>query len=282
MLSVAQQLKDAKADLFIVVESLEDQAAKAAELFMIKHQIKFELVNFSLELFRELDTQRYSNASLMRLCLNKIISANYDRVLYLDSDILALQPLSPLLDIDLFGRALGAVPEVKLTAGRGFITDRHRRQLGIAPNAEYFNSGVLLLDWHKTRVEKLLEKSYAMLKSRQDFKFLDQDVLNLTFVDNWHALPLKWNAEQSAICYLDVQPALRHFNHAAKPWDWPGVMGYEPFHHYYVQALEGLELSSFLQKKKTGNPVLANAEIYLRKSSFHIRKRLQKHFVNFL
>ena len=202
--------------------------------------------------------------------------------MFLDSDVLALADVSPLLQFDLKGQALGAVPEVKMAPGRGILTDRHRRKLGIASSSDYFNAGVLLFDWKKTLATDMLGKARTLLLSGKHFEFLDQDALNLVYESQWLALPLKWNIEQSAACYLNVEPVLRHFNHAAKPWDWSHIMAYAPHHQYYVDALKGLALQHFLQKPKRGNPLLASFEYHFRKASLHQRRFLAQKYAGLL
>ena len=218
----------------------------------------------------------------MRLCLPEIISQKYQRLLYLDSDVLALADLSPLLNIDLDGKALGAVPEVKMAHRRGVITDRHRRLLGLAKTDDYFNAGVLLFDWPKTCKDQLLENARDILLSGKHFQFLDQDALNLAAKNKWKALPLKWNVEQSAESYLKIAPALRHFNHAAKPWAWPSVVGYPQHSETYISALSGLQLESFLREPKKGNPLLANVEFLWRRLSLHQTRFLRKRYAHLL
>ena len=282
LLSVARNLGATKADLFIVVDKLSAQGGHDVAEFESRHSIKINLEVHEPQGFAGLDPHRYSSATFLRLCLPEIISQKYQRVLYLDSDVLALADVSPLLKIDLNGKALGAVPEVKMAPGRGILTDRHRHKLGIAATADYFNAGVLLFDWQKTLSTQTLGKARTLLLSGRNFEFLDQDALNLVYENDWLALPLKWNVEQSAACYLNVKPALRHFNHAAKPWDWSHIMAYAPHHKYYVDALEGLALQHFLQKPKRGNPTLASIEYHLRNASLHQRHFLRKRYAHLL
>ena len=282
LLSVSRNLADNPADLIIVVDRLSAEGRRDAQEFQDRHGIAIELKVHEFKGFESLDPHRYSSATFLRLYLPEIISQKYQRVLYLDSDVLALADVSSLLKIDLNGKALGAVPEVKMAPGRGILTDRHRRKLGIAATADYFNAGVLLFDWQKTLATDMLGKARTLLLSGKHFDFLDQDALNLIYENNWLALPLKWNVEQSAVCYLNVEPTLRHFNHAAKPWDWSHIMAYAPYHQYYIDALEGLVLSRFLQKPKSGNPYLAFIEYYFRKASLHQRCFLQKRYATLL
>ena len=250
--------------------------------FETRHGIKVILKVHQPKGFEALDPHRYSSATFLRLCLPEIISPNYQRVLYLDSDVLALADVSPLLQTNLKDETLGTVPEVKMAKGRGLLTDCHRHKLGIQTTADYFNAGVLLFDWQQTLSMQMLDQARKLLLSGRNFEFLDQDALNLIYENQWLALPLKWNVEQSAACYLNVDPALRHFNHAVKPWDWSHIMAYGPHHQYYVEALKGLALQRFLQKPKRGNPYLASIEYHFRNASLHQRHFLRRKYANLL
>jgi lipopolysaccharide biosynthesis glycosyltransferase len=282
LLSVSRNLKNKNADLFIVADKLTKQAQQDVDAFAKAHRIEINLKIHSQEVFSGINAHRYSSATFLRLCLPEVIPNHFDRMLYLDSDVLAYSDLTPLLNFDLKGNALCAVPEVKMAPSRGILTDRHRRFIGIPKNQDYFNAGVLLFDWPQTCAKRLLERSRDILLSGKPLPFLDQDALNLVFAKNWMPLPLKWNVEQSSACYLGVEPGLRHFNHAAKPWAWPKIMGYAPHFLYYKEALKDLALSNFLEGQKRGNPYLANIEYYFRKASFHQSIFLRKCYAHLL
>ena len=282
LLSVSRNLASVAVDFHIVVDGLSAQSRLHVNEFARRHKIKINLITHTPEGFSSLNSQRYSRATFLRLCLPQIFSQKYQRLLYLDSDVLALADLSSLLKIDLGGKTLAAVPEVKMAHRRGVMTDYHRRVIGLPKNADYFNAGVLFFDWQKTCAEHLLEKARDLLLTGKYFKHLDQDVLNLTAQGQWLALPLKYNVDQSAASYLNVAPALRHFNHAAKPWDWPRFMAYGPHHAYYQEALMGLALSQFLTQPKRGNPLQASLEFYFRKASLHQRFLLSRRYAHLI
>ena len=282
LLSVSRNLAGVAVDFHIVVDGLSAQSRAHVNEFALRYKIKINLTTHTPEGFSNLNSHRYSQATFLRLCLPQIFSQKYQRLLYLDSDVLALADLSPLLKIDLGGKTLAAVPEIKMAHRRGVMTDYHRRVIGLPKSADYFNAGVLFFDWQKICAEHLLEKARDLLLTGKYFKHLDQDVLNLTAQGQWLALPLKYNVDQSAASYLNIAPALRHFNHAAKPWDWPRFMAYGPHHAYYQEVLKGLALSQFLTQPKRGNPLQASLEFYFRKASLHQRFLLSRRYAHLL
>ena len=85
-----RNLGAAKADFIIVVDKLSVEGPHDVAEFETRHKIKINLKAHEPQGFSSLDPHRYSSATFLRLCLPEIISQNYQRVLYLDSDVLAL------------------------------------------------------------------------------------------------------------------------------------------------------------------------------------------------
>ncbi len=145
-----------------------------------------------------------SVATYYRLFLTKYCNA--DKIIYLDSDILVCGDLSELYNIDLEGYCIGAVPDfsvnnllnqyIKLDLGgkRILPSDYFLGQLNFTREQmnKYFNAGVLLLDLKKLRELEFCKKALKMLEN-ESYAFMDQDCLNLSFIDNYYKLPIKYN-----------------------------------------------------------------------------------------
>jgi len=105
-----------------------------------------------------------------------------EQVLYLDADILIRKSLKALWDVDLGGKCLAAATDVGFPIG---FDEMHGRP--------YFNSGVLLMDIAKARLDiKDLKKLATQMK---DTRYKDQDVLNIYYSQSWASLSLTWNAQ---------------------------------------------------------------------------------------
>jgi lipopolysaccharide biosynthesis glycosyltransferase len=136
--------------------------------------------------------------------------AGYDRCLYLDVDVLLRHPLGPLLDTDLQGRVLGAIDEPG--------TDSARR-LGLA-RAHTFNSGILLIDLNRWMAEDVSRRCLDwLLQNRDRVIWADQDALNAVLDTDVLDLDIRWNTLRNRVDEVP-DPAIVHFNGAAKPWQY--------------------------------------------------------------
>ena len=123
-------------------------------------------------------------AACLRLLIASLLPQGFQRVIYLDCDIMVTADLSELYQMDMQGYPLAAVQDDGI------------RQYYCAPVGldarHYFNSGMLLID---------LAQWPAMAKRALDlftengsiYPALDQDVLNIVFKDNWLEVDTRWN-----------------------------------------------------------------------------------------
>lgn len=124
-----------------------------------------------------------TRAAYMRLLLPKVIPAKH--ALYLDGDLLVLSPLDELLALDM-GPALLAGVINKTPSGKPSSNP-------LCTDA-YLNSGVLLMNLERMRVENFLEHCLAV-QSRHgaEFTWHDQDILNKAADGRKLVLPERWN-----------------------------------------------------------------------------------------
>lgn len=136
-----------------------------------------------------------SKAVYARLSIPDVVD-DEERVLYLDTDLMVLGDLRPLLALALDGRPLAAVrdPQNPLI-GQGLAMALPGWQdLGIAYGREYFNSGVMLIDLAEAKRHGLFETAKDFLTTNPDnVRFWDQDALNYAADDAWLRLDRRWN-----------------------------------------------------------------------------------------
>lgn len=112
------------------------------------------LLGFSLhpltageELFRDAPlTRQYPQEMYYRLLAGQLLPAEMHRVIYLDPDILVINPLRPLWELDLAGRMFAAAAHTGKTELANSVN-----QVRLGTNHNYFNSGVLLIDLDAAR-----------------------------------------------------------------------------------------------------------------------------------
>src|SRR5690606_10298929 len=93
--------------------------------------------------------------------------------------------------VDIEDNIIGAVQDTFGTALHGIA---NHRELGIPPDAKYFNSGLLLIDTVKWRKCSITEALVSCLKqNRAHAKYPDQYGLNVVLTGRWYELDKRWN-----------------------------------------------------------------------------------------
>lgn len=212
------------------------------------------------------NNEHISVETYYRFLVQDVLSA-YDKVLYLDSDLVVEGDVAQLFDTELGDNLVAATRDVDYLANLN-LADGNRMKytrdvLKMRNPYDYFQAGVLVLN---TRAMRRLHKVSEWLKvsQRPDFIYNDQDVLNsecegrVTYLDaSWNvtndifhrATALYPNAPAAAYdAYLTSRrnPKIVHYAGAAKPWTYGWIDLSEHFWSYaretpfYEAILAGL------------------------------------------
>jgi lipopolysaccharide biosynthesis glycosyltransferase len=175
-----------------------------------------------LAAFRDFSTIYYvSKMTYTRLLIPTLFPDTISRVLYLDTDLLVLDDLTPLWETDLNGSVIGAVLDsgidLLLKPGEPLSQQMPRVQ-------EYFNAGVLLIDLERWRQNHISEKALAYLASHPHSPCMDQDGLNFACDRLWEKLDSRWNFQDhlhKSISQIpsEQRPGIVHFVTCRKPWN---------------------------------------------------------------
>ncbi|WP_328959073.1 glycosyltransferase family 8 protein [Kitasatospora purpeofusca] len=179
-----------------------------------------------------------AQANYLRLVIPELY-LDGERILYLDADLVVRGDLRALLDTGLDGRPIAAVRDpLNPVVGRGRALPGWSK-LGIPPEQEYFNSGVLLIDPARCREERLFARAVEFIAAHPEhIRLWDQDALNWAAADRWqrldphrNAFPLSALVRTPWVSYTteDLMPlqdlvrleetaAVLHFASPAKPW----------------------------------------------------------------
>jgi lipopolysaccharide biosynthesis glycosyltransferase len=152
-----------------------------------------------------------------RLLMHRLLPDKLARVLYLDGDTLVDIDVAPLASVPLSGRVIGAVVDVgRILVGR---RQEARQRLGLGPDGDYFNAGVMLIDWPQWQSRRIGEQCLrALVDEPQRFTQKDQCALNFVCRGQWKQLDLIWNYQPACVTYDDRDTALFHFLGGRKPW----------------------------------------------------------------
>lgn len=124
-----------------------------------------------------------SISSYARLFVADMIPDEIDRVLYLDCDMIVCDSLRDLWNTDLHNCVLGAVQDS--------IGDSTKKAVGLLPEEQYFNSGMLLVDLAKWRELGVGTKCFHFIEGKKgSVVHHDQGVLNGVLRNQWFRLPL--------------------------------------------------------------------------------------------
>lgn len=167
-----------------------------------------------------LDANRTHDVYL-RIALPAALAGDYDRILYLDSDIFVQGgDFAALLAVDLGSHPIGAVRDNIQWRTPGRRPEQFRR-LGL-PTAPYFNAGVLLMDTAAYNAMDLLGRCVA-LGRREAARMIrhDQNLYNAVLQGDWAELSPMWNWQYSWAARLfeaTRSPHVVHFIGTLKPW----------------------------------------------------------------
>jgi lipopolysaccharide biosynthesis glycosyltransferase len=134
------------------------------------------------ELFADAPVFRHYTAEMYyRLAAHQFLPPQLDRVLYLDPDIVAINPIDELYDMDFEGNIFIAAEHTHSTKVANLFNKLRLK----TPNAKgYFNTGVMMMNLELMRKEVRLEDIYQFIRDNR-FKLVlpDQDVLNGLYWD---------------------------------------------------------------------------------------------------
>lgn len=175
------------------------------------------------------DVYHFSVVTYYRLFIASLFP-QYDKVIYLDCDLVVLGDISELYGVDLGDNILGAAPEQFVQN-----TEEFRRYaeeaLGVDPDG-YVNAGVLLMNLEAFRRHGI-EERFTDLITEYDFDLLDPDQAYLNYLcrGKIHVLPNGWNKEPMPLA-CEGKKNIVHYALYKKPWQYDDVMDGEHFWQY--------------------------------------------------
>lgn len=178
----------------------------------------------------------YSKTTYFRLFLPNLYP-QYDKVLYLDSDIVILDDIAKLYNTEMGDNLVAAAPDDVIQFNEVFQV-YVEKVVGVADYRRYFNAGILLMNLDEMRKFKFQEKFLYSLDRVTFAVAQDQDYLNrlckgrVKLIDRiWNRMPI----EDPKIKTENVK--LVHYNLAFKPWHFEDIL-YKEFFWMYAQETE--------------------------------------------
>ncbi|MGT2932606.1 glycosyltransferase family 8 protein [Streptococcus catagoni] len=175
-------------------------------------------------------TSRYPETIYYRLLAHHYLPENMDRILYLDADVLCLNPIIDLYQMDMTHYLYAAASH---TSGKNVTELINKFRLGNFETSNYVNSGVLLMNLELIRKEVKVEPILEFIKNKGHLLFLpDQDILNALYGHKIKLIPdhiYNYDTRMSKLYYLKSSglwnddwlvenTVFLHFCGRDKPW----------------------------------------------------------------
>jgi lipopolysaccharide biosynthesis glycosyltransferase len=245
---ISTKNKDTRYDIYVICNKVEEKLRTGFNEFELEG-VQIHVIEPNTDhLLRYSSDGHITSTGLLKFDIAELLP-QYDKVLYLDGDILVQKDLTDLYNTDLKNTFVGAVLDKISIVAREYCD-----KLGIK---KYFNSGVMLLNAKKLRNEKIKEKLYNIKEIYPEYSYQDQDVLNVVFEQNVTWLPLAYNLVYSTIVYrnwpidfvndnyetsyasyeeLSDAAVVIHMLGERKPWKYKDTFIARKWHDYFDQS----------------------------------------------
>lgn len=173
---IATKNPGTKYDIFVVMAECSIQ--KQQELKVLEtNDVKINFIEASLDEFK--DIKQLAHIPIACLLKFKICDfvVKYDKIIYLDGDIIVRGDLSLLYQINVENYYAGAVQALE----------------NIHNGEKRYNAGVMLFNAKRMREEKMSDKLIAARKKLGDRGSMDQQTFNLLLSDQMRDIPCKYN-----------------------------------------------------------------------------------------
>lgn len=155
----------------------------------------------------------------------------FDKGIYLDSDVVVPGDISRLYAVDLRGNLLGACVDRSIQDVAP-LTKYVDEAVGV-DHTRYVNSGVLLMDMRALRRVRFEERFLELMHTWHfDSIAPDQDYINAMCFGRIHFLDPAWDVMPDENHADQGTPKLIHYNLFSKPWRYDGIQYGDVFWRY--------------------------------------------------
>ncbi len=217
--------------------------------------LRFYDVGFLFSAYKLYETSTISVETYYRLIIPETFCA-YDKVLYLDSDLIVFDDIAKLYNVNIGDNYLGAVQDIVYKA---LINDSEKVIKDYYDNFNcecvdhFVNAGVLIMNTRKLRQDFSM-RFLLDLAQQGEFRFQDQDLLNIVCEKNIHFIDFSWNYFADALHETDFIGLLAphesfeeykkfkkeihilHYAGARKPWWFPEMLAGDYFWRHFRKS----------------------------------------------
>ena len=231
--------KDFFYKIYVLTTSLRKEYAERLRLIvddMALDNATIDFVSMKAEMEKSTGTfhlrHYYSKETYCRIFIPRVFS-QYDKVLYLDSDIVVTGDISQLFNTELGDNLVAAASEEVMTDYDVYGT-YVEKALGVY-RYDYFSAGVLLINAKLYREENIETKFIELLNSFTFRVTQDEDYLNVLCKGRVKPLSLGWNkSAYKNPSFDDSDLKLIHYKINWKPWHYDNIL-YEDYFWKYAK-----------------------------------------------
>lgn len=232
---------DSNYDIFILNKDITRENRDIISNFAEKSNISVRFVSVS-DFFegKKMHTPAHITIETYFRILVPILFKQYDKILFLDSDIIIMDDIKKLYDVDIENYPLAATEESLLSAQLGFLNkekdyEYFRNDLGIEDVDRYLQAGIMLFNIKEFRKNSYAETLLDMVMTHK-YKIVEQDAFNKLFWNKYLQIDKHWNwtpmqthmkemnyienmSQKIRKRYLEVkEPKIIHYADREKPW----------------------------------------------------------------
>ncbi len=229
----------------------EENQAKINKYQKENVDIEFVDLNYYINKVKDkLYTRDYYSATTYFRLFIPDLYPQYDKVLYLDSDIVVLSDIADLYNIDMEDNLVAAAPDDVIQTIKVF-QEYAELVVGVTDHKRYFNAGILLMNLDGLRKFKFQDKFLYLLSKVKFSVAQDQDYLNrlckgrVKLIENtWDRMPIGGDTVKREDLHLI------HYNLAFKPWHFEDIL-YKEYFWKYAQQTEFFDIIQSIKENYT-------------------------------
>lgn len=248
LLSIKQTNTDDQFDIWLAHHAISESSSKQLVAFVSKLGYQLHMVHVDVDVWSSAPVlKQYPAEMYFRLLCGEYLPKTLTRILYLDPDILVINPIKPLWTLDMKDHMIAAASHNGLTGVSQTINNVRFQN----KNA-YFNSGVMLMDLTKMREKVKLNDIISVIKRHAKRLILpDQDILNYLYSDHILSIPEEiWNYDTRDnivhftksfgnidLSWVIENTVILHFCGHPKPWEKRSLNRFAILYQHYEQLL---------------------------------------------
>lgn len=237
-----------KVALFIIDGGICDEKKQQLSALIARYGASLVFLDVNNDVYASFPTvAQISAPAYYRISIPELFDHSVKRAIYLDCDLIIQGDIATLWQADLNGHGIAAIEN---------ISSSTYRQSGLA-QADYFNSGVMVIDLDYWRTHNLPDKVRRFKVEHTELICTnDQCALNGVFKGDWQRLPISWNHQSGLYRSSDQIKRLKHEGEWEQAVFAPNIIHYVGWAKPWITPCHHpLKARFFFYAKKSGLPL---------------------------